>query len=609
VLQHIPRYFFGARGRPSPQADNAATETGEDPGLTVTGDALVERIYESISLRRSVLVTGPRGCGKTHCSEEAIKHACGMELRKGVPARPQLIGGWRFIQGNREIPRDTLSEDALVVGEGGTISLLTALALRPINDASASSPMRERFPLWPAIPEDAVKDEMECWELWSTDDWWVLFLDEVNRFGDGFLDSLLSLTEGRKIVRRGEGFYVPIVVVATANPPGYDATAKKLSPPLQARISRSFRVSQPPTYTLVRWIIESKLSKIAEQRPLWNADREHTLRVWFLAATVCACLWGDPASGAKGMFFLTTSTRARLRAAMERDPELAAAMTKLSTLITFGPDARAAIDWLLLAAALAQAEHRSAHQAWSRHRTGPAPALQIATSHLENTAVQVLGHKLRESFNEGTEPAKSVLKDQLILTITRRVLGSPELVQLFAALEPGEIERPEPGTARQAAQPAPEPPPPKPPAAEKPAPPLQPFASLQPAAPPPKSFPELLAGYPTAHPFINTLQPIYAAHALTLLRAELSVRLWLTCVDEVLRPTATPSTIDESIKRAIGPFYGVVRPQNPAEQSAAFAACIQLFIQTFHALALASNPAGAERAVHGTRALQATQLP
>src|SRR4051812_16591519 len=68
--------------------------------LHETGDELIGKIRQSIQLGRSVLVTGPRGCGKSFCSEQAIRDARSR----------QMIGGWKFLQGNREIPRDALSE-------------------------------------------------------------------------------------------------------------------------------------------------------------------------------------------------------------------------------------------------------------------------------------------------------------------------------------------------------------------------------------------------------------------------------------------------------------------------------------------------------------------
>lgn len=201
--------------------------------LFESGDELIDRIRSAIVARRPVLVTGPRGSGKTHCVREAIK----------LSIEAKEIGGSRFLQGNREIPREYLSEDMLVVSEDEhgrpTLSLRDALVIR--HPSVEGNELKERRKdtsnlVWPAVAAEHAS-------RWEKTDWTALFLDEINRFGDGFLDSLLSLTEERTIVRSGDELRVPLTVVATANPPGYDVTAKKLSPPLQSRMARSYRVA------------------------------------------------------------------------------------------------------------------------------------------------------------------------------------------------------------------------------------------------------------------------------------------------------------------------------------------------------------------------------
>src|SRR5690349_17008058 len=100
VLQYFGLGKAGhADGKATPPLDEE-----DDPALMMTGDALTQAILENIRLRRSVLVTGPRGCGKSFCAEQAIK----LAKAQGI------IGGSRFLQGNREIPRDALSEDMLI---------------------------------------------------------------------------------------------------------------------------------------------------------------------------------------------------------------------------------------------------------------------------------------------------------------------------------------------------------------------------------------------------------------------------------------------------------------------------------------------------------------
>jgi hypothetical protein len=88
VLQYFGLGRKSRRGEPA----GALLDDEDDPALMMTGEALTTAILENIRLRRSVLVTGPRGCGKSYCSEQAIK----LAKMQGI------IGGSRFLQGNRE---------------------------------------------------------------------------------------------------------------------------------------------------------------------------------------------------------------------------------------------------------------------------------------------------------------------------------------------------------------------------------------------------------------------------------------------------------------------------------------------------------------------------
>jgi len=446
-----------------------------DVSLFVTGEELILRVYGAIAARQSVLLTGPRGSGKSYCAEQGIRQA----------RDNQMIGSWIFLQGNREIPRELLSEDMLVISDTKEPDLLKALAMRKLGKGKIPEDLPEELKQhWPAIPSQAIrqnylfeagldfqsdlnsliiplslrskfeehkvflsanamvdikgngkwmiKDEnreqyilskgqeklcvfhnFDPRKKWVPTDWTVLYLDEINRFGDGFLDSLLSLTEEGKIVRRGEDYYVPILLIATANPPGYDVTAKKLSPPLEARITCSYRVSQPPIEVLAEQIIPTKLEKMAEY------DMDHSChvdrRLCRLAAGIILCLWGDPNSGVKGIQYLTPITRQILARAMEIDKRLRRAMKTLSTLILFGPDARAVGDWISKAMKLSMSEGDN----------------RLTEEYLLRTAIEVLGHKVRKSFNEGAEPEKIALLEQCIVETVHSVLHGEELKQLF----------------------------------------------------------------------------------------------------------------------------------------------------------------------------------
>lgn len=527
--------YFGL-GRPPRRSRAAELVEDEDPALMMTGEALTNAILENIRLRRSVLVTGPRGCGKSYCSEQAIKLA----------KSHGLIGGSRFMQGNREIPRDALSEDTLIVGEGGKVELLKALALRPLEESGSSS--REGFPDWPGIPRGMGVDPMRTW---TNRDWMVLFLDEINRFGDGFLDSLLALLEERKIVRRGQDYYVPIVVVATANPPGYDMTAKKLSPPLQARITRSFRVSQPDVDTLVNGIMPAKIEEFKHDYPPGDAPNIPT-ELRYLAAGATLCLWGDPSAGSKGRYFLTHATRTLLQRLMAADGELARDMRELSGLIEFGPDARAITDWIGCAMARAATEGT---------RT-------VTSRQLEDTAVHVLGHKVREKFNEGANPNLGIRRDRLILNIVRRLFEAPAVAKL---LTPSPVKKPVPQLPK----------------------PQTPI--YQPVILPEPAVLQILGEFANTRVFAATLAAGYTRYCTTTLPTADHVRTWANTIDGTLQPYATPGDVQNIVSRGL---WALVRAVHPGQQldMQVVQHVGELYTWSFQTLEQTANAAGMERA-------------
>jgi MoxR-like ATPase len=512
----------------------------DDPGLLVTGEGLISSIYENIRMRRSTLVTGPRGCGKSYCSEQAI-----------IRARDHgLIGTWRFLQGNREIPRDTLSEDMLVVGLGGTVELLKALALRASGHGADVN--LEEFPDWPGIPTQKKTETYDPRTLWTPRDWVVLFLDEINRFGDGFLDSLLSLIEEGKIVRRGQDYYVPIVVVATANPPGYDVTAKKLSPPLQARITQSFRVSQPDSRDLVEHILPSKLSAF-ESAYSPGAAPKVSRRIRYLAAGATLCLWGDPDAPSKGNYYLTRTTLERLRHMKRSNPELATAMGALSEMIDFGPDARAVCDWLGVAMAQAARQGDS----------------EVGSAHLESSCINVLGHKLRERFNEGVDPGKGIEKERLLLRIVKLILahGDP---RVFGYEEERPLPRPR---------------------------------SPGPVTINSEQFMHVIASYPSSRAFGELLAATHRNYVLGLLQTQDLTLVWLNTIEAVLHAHATPEKVREAVQYGFWTLYRAHAP-SPQLNPAMLDDVAEMYTSTFEAIRRSSNPAGQERTATAARHVQ-----
>lgn len=537
MSSRVLRYFGLGKKDLASEGARHALDDEDDPALVMTGEGLTMAIVENIRLRRSVLITGPRGCGKSYCAEQAIK----LATAQGI------IGGSRFLQGNREIPRDTLSEDMLIVDDGGQVKLLKALALRPIEE-SGSVP-REGFPDWPGILRGSGIDDPTL--VWANRDWMVLFLDEINRFGDGFLDSLLALLEERKIVRRGQDYYVPIVVVATANPPGYDMTAKKLSPPLQARITRSFRVSQPDVDVLVHGVMPSKIQDFARAYPPGGAP-EVSLEIRYLAAGTTLCLWGDPMSDSKGRFFLTRATRTLLQRLMAANDHLARDMRELTLLIEFGPDARAVTDWVGCAMARAASEG----------------ARTVTPKHLEDTAVNVLSHKVREKFNEGANPNLGIRRDRLILNIVQRIMRTAGFAQSFG-LSPKAHVKPEPVSAPR------------------------PFAPIVLAEP---QIAELIAGFTHARVFTTTLVRGYPHYRDTLLQSVEHVRIWIHTVDGVLQPYATPGDVQQIATHGFWALARALRPDQQFVDVKLIKQIGELYQRTYEVIASAANPAGHERA-------------
>jgi hypothetical protein len=446
-LMKRARDYFGWMREPVAAPDSAAWR---DTAYMVTGRDLVDRIYVAIRERRSVLVTGPRGSGKTFCSLRAIERA----------RRDEIVGGSHFLQGNREIPRDYLSEDTLVLGSDGNAKLIEALAWRRPMDSPLDLGFQEArrlapnpeahvngsgvgasllYPLWPAVPLALGRGR----EGWEPRHWLVLMLDEINRFGDGFLDSLLSLMEEGVVIRQGDGVRVPLIVVATANPPGYDTTARRLSPPLQARIARAYRVAQPPIDVLMNTLLHPKFrqdscigvprvsgDKLVKKSPngsrrpeAFNGPMLHGDLLYRVVGCTL-CLWGDPRPDqqpqTRGSFFLTADTVQLLEDVRQATPRLGRAMKTLSDLVDFGPDARAVQEWV-----------GCTIERWSlRNAKNPRP-LPLSADDFMDTLLEVIGHKLRESFQEGQQPQKMERLQRTIWAIAQEILTHPAIGEML----------------------------------------------------------------------------------------------------------------------------------------------------------------------------------
>ena len=362
-----------------------------------TGPELIETIVGAIACGQHVALAGPRGCGKSHCITEAITES---EKRGLIPKN-----GFVKIQGNKELPRDYLIEDDLTlsVDDSGTVTPkrktapLFRFAKRSDAGDTRGRPLTDGrdvicFGVDDAgrLAEDApLRPEQRI----------VLFLDEVNRFSDGVLDSLLLLLEEGEAVMGGEVFRLPVVVLMTMNPPGYDASARTLSPPLSARIGRQYRLLSPRLDVLTDLIASKTLRRITTATERLGNDgttrRGGSIHVHppprklvRRAAAVTLCAWGLPHEGASGFDYLSPDTRALIGQIARTSSQLEGAMRSLNELCHFGPDGRALGDWII-AASVAAVNEAKAHE----DTTATARA-----EHFVDCAVTVLSHKLQDIF-------------------------------------------------------------------------------------------------------------------------------------------------------------------------------------------------------------------
>jgi MoxR-like ATPase len=386
----------------------------EDPPQTfTTGPDLIQRIVEAIALNQSVVLSGPRGCGKSYAVRAAIDEA----MKRGIlPEGAKVV-----LQGNREIPRDYLLEDEI------------AFRLETHGGVSQVIPYPRPAPLFAFAQRDSETGTVVCDDTGRVamkNDWhrFVLFLDEINRFSDGVLDGLLSILEERKAVLAGLEYSLPVVVCMTMNPPGYDGSARRLSPPLAARIGRTYRLCSPDLDTLTDQILTSKVAALRDSynREKATPDPAHPgqprpeypevpARLLRKVGLTTLCLWGDISDPKTGNEYLTAGTRALLTEIMEHDRAMRKAMRELNGLCQFGPDGRAGADWLTAAIGLALGDA-------GRNRLGRAV---LTAEHLKRTAVVSLAHKIYDSFSPASRPDLTERKEHLVDLIASQVLTRP----------------------------------------------------------------------------------------------------------------------------------------------------------------------------------------
>jgi hypothetical protein len=407
------RYWLMATPTTINQLDSSTVERFYE-----TGNQLIDTIVGAIQCGQHVALAGPRGCGKSYCVGEAIRRAQELGL---LPEN-----GHVKIQGNKELPRDYLIEDDVAL---------------KVSDKNVVTPERKDAPLFRFAERDGngrplkgpdglvichgrdAKGDLATAQL-KPDQTLVLFLDEVNRFSDGVLDSLLLLLEEGEVIMGGEPFRMRYVVMMTMNPPGYDASARNLSPPLSARIGRQYRLLSPQLNVLTDTIAPPVIAKLAPGtgKIKLQQPRRSLLR---RAAAATLCCWGDPdlADNKPGFEYLSREMRELIGKLAMSDPSLKAAMGTLNELCHFGPDARALIDWLRASAVAASNEAITLNQ----------QSAEIRGRDLIETAITVLSHKVQDNFSSSSRPDNTRRKEEAIHVIVRALIdGGPKVEELLS---------------------------------------------------------------------------------------------------------------------------------------------------------------------------------
>ncbi|HEY1754294.1 MAG TPA: AAA family ATPase [Bryobacteraceae bacterium] len=388
------RWLFGG--------PTATTPTRPLPPI-VTGAKVIDEVMGAIALDQSILLVGPRGSGKSYCIEEGIRQA----------QKRNVVGPAFFVQGNSEIPRDYLAEDDLVfkLVDGNVIPRIRSAPLFELARRNADG-------------ELLLDENSASWDLKGAPRF-VLFLDEINRFSNGVLDSLLSILEEKKAVIGGKAVKIPVTICMTMNPPGYDATAKNLSPPLAARIGRTIRLSTPDLETLTDEIIVGKLDRALPNRWAARLDKNYEvnvpMRLMRSAALTTLCMWGSSYGTRPGLLYLTPGSVAQIAEVERRSPAARRAMQELGGFALFGPDGRAAADWVIAALGNAGVGAGRLNKPF-----------EVDEQHFINTVVSAISGKLVDNFSSSSRPDLTIRKELAIRALAVEIFRNDRLQELIA---------------------------------------------------------------------------------------------------------------------------------------------------------------------------------
>jgi MoxR-like ATPase len=386
-----------------------------------TSSALFEDIYDAIKRRDHVLIVGPRGSGKSYAARAGIRLG---ETRSLDGANPLLVPGAQIVaQGNKEFPRDYFFEPEFEFTEVTSRTgkkLITGLRQPPLFryarlnaegridlrlksvDGNVAPDMVARYETSFALKSEG-RPEMAIERF-------VLFLDEINRFNDGVLDSLLLLLEERCAIYQGKLVEVPVVVVATMNPPGYDISARSLSPPLLSRFSAVRSLYTAGFDTLVKTMLPSQLK-------LPPSELERLNYRAFAAATVA--FWGEHDAKRPSGAYLSPQSKQFIDSLAKRGSErFKAALKFISKKSNYGPDARAARDWVLAAQRFLSQQSRAAE--------GDVGGAAVATLSV------AVANKLVLNFSPEAKPDEFQTLMRSLAEVAYEIFTAPDLAKLVA---------------------------------------------------------------------------------------------------------------------------------------------------------------------------------
>ncbi|AXT44582.1 hypothetical protein D1821_19045 (plasmid) [Phaeobacter inhibens] len=409
-----------------------------------TSDALFDAVFDAIARNDHVLLIGPRGSGKSYAARKAINMAETMNAKRNVAPKSSLLVPQTHItaQGNKEMPRDYFFEPEFeflqgLHGEGETKNRKS----QPESNGSVRMGLRQP-PLFrfasldnqghvdlEAVPAENTnttnmvsryaprKFEHTVGGVSRKIERFVLFLDEINRFNDGVLDSLLLLLEERCVIYQGKLVELPVVVVATMNPPGYDLSARSLSPPLMSRFNIVKQLYTASPKTLVDVILPPELGL--------PQSRLDSLMYRHFAVAILA-FWGEYNPSRPSSAYLSPEARDLLKAISQAGSEsFREDLAFISGKSNYGPDARGARDWILAVDRRICSEHSTADLSCEANGRG----------NLAKFAVEELGdaiaNKLVLNFSPEAQPEDFQRLMQALGNVTFEIFTLPKLDALI----------------------------------------------------------------------------------------------------------------------------------------------------------------------------------